>query len=75
MLYVCVCVQNLHPDNLKIFKGLKVKVVNEQKEKAPDLSSVFRHLLICFHWFSQPQASSRMSVFVCAEICGEFLII
>lgn len=46
-----------------------------KKKKAPALATVFKHLLICFHWFSQPEAFSRMSVFVCAETCGEFLII
>lgn len=52
-------------------------MVNEQKNKNKKKlhPTVFKHLLICLHWFSQPQAFSRMSMFVCAEICGEFLII
>lgn len=45
------------------------------------LTTVFKHLLICFHWLSLPEACNWMCVSVlvcvcaCAEICGECLII
>lgn len=72
---LCKNVQNLHAYILKFIICFKVKMVNKKKQKKKPQPNVFKHLLICFHWFSQPQAFSRMSMFVCAEICGEFLII
>lgn len=45
------------------------------KNKYPVLSTVFKHLLICLHWLSQPEACNRTCVCECSSVCGEYLII